>query len=68
MENNNEKLGGGIITISVLTIIGFVFSLISSIMMLTSKDSIVESYKNLGMDTSIIPTTGQTIVFLKLFQ
>ena len=37
MENNNEKLGGGIITISVLTIIGFVFSLISSIMMLTSK-------------------------------
>ncbi len=64
MENNNEKLGGGIITISVLTIIGFVFSLISSIMMLTSKDSIVESYKNLGMDTSIIPTTGQTIVGL----
>ncbi|MBS6600219.1 MAG: hypothetical protein ACLR02_05010 [Clostridium sp.] len=66
MENNNEKLGGGIITISVLTIIGFVFSLISSIMMLTSKDSIVESYKNLGMDTSIIPTTGQTIVGLIL--
>ena len=35
-------------------------------MMLTSKDSIVESYKNLGMDTSIIPTTGQTIVGLIL--
>lgn len=66
MENNNEKLGGGIITISVLTIIGFVFSLISYIMMLTSKDSIVESYKSLGMDTSTIPTTGQTIVSLIL--
>ena len=66
MEINNQKLGGGIMTICILTLIGFVFTLFSSITMLTGRDKIVESYKTLGLDTSIIPSTGQTVISLIL--
>lgn len=66
MEINNQKLGGGIMTICILTLIGFVITLFSSITMLTGRDKIVESYKTLGLDTSIIPSTGQTVISLIL--
>ena len=66
MEINNQKLGGGIMTICILTLIGFVFTLFSSITMLTGRDKIVESYKTLGLDTSLIPSAGQTIIGLIL--
>ena len=66
METNNQKLGGGIMTICILTLIGFVFTLFSSITMLTGRDKIVESYKTLGLDTSLIPSAGQTIIGLIL--
>lgn len=66
MEINNQKLGGGIMTICILTLIGFVITLFSSITMLTGRDKIVESYKTLGLDTSLIPSTGQTVISLIL--
>ena len=66
METTNQKLGGGIMTICILTLIGFVFTLFSSITMLTGRDKIVESYKTLGLDTSLIPSTGQTVISLIL--
>lgn len=66
METNNQKLGGGIMTICILTLIGFVFTLFSSITMLTGRDKIIESYKTLGLDTSLIPSAGQTIIGLIL--
>ena len=66
MEINNQKLGGGIMTICILTLIGFVITLFSSITMLTGRDKIVESYKTLGLDTSIITSTGQTVISLIL--
>ena len=34
--------------------------------MLTGRDKIVESYKTLGLDTSLIPSTGQTVISLIL--
>ena len=66
MEINNQKLGGGIMTICILTLIGFVITLFSSITMLTGRDKIVESYKTLGLDTALIPSTGQTIISIIL--
>ncbi|MGM9978945.1 MAG: hypothetical protein ACI33J_09115 [Clostridium sp.] len=66
METNNQKLGGGIMTICILTLIGFVITLFSSITMLNGRDKIVESYKTLGLDTALIPSTGQTIIGLIL--
>ena len=66
MGINNQKLGGGIMTLCILTLIGFVFSLFSSITMLTGRDKIIESYKALGLDTAIIPSTAETIIGLIL--
>ena len=47
MEN---KLGGGIITISVLTLIGFVFNLISYFAIFAFNDSIKKAYTSMGME------------------
>ena len=66
METNNEKLGGGIMTLCILTLVGFVFSLFSYITMLTEsgRNSITETYNKLGLDTALIPTMSETIVSL----
>lgn len=64
-KNNTEKLGGGIITLCVLTLIGFVFSLLAYLTMLFGKDALIELYNSMGVDAStIIPDTAVTIVSL----
>ncbi|MDY4077398.1 MAG: hypothetical protein SOY42_01215 [Clostridium sp.] len=67
METNNEKLGAGIITISVLSLITVVFGLIGAINIIaTPKEKFIEAYKLAGLDPATIPTVGQTIVSLIL--
>ncbi len=63
--NNNEKLGGGIITICVLTLIGFAISLIGYVTLLLGKDMLIDMYNSMGIDaTTIIPDTSITLVSL----
>lgn len=64
MEMDNEnKLGGGIITISVLTFIGRFLAIIGSIMLLGFKDSFEETYKSLEIE---IPSDKMELTILIL--
>lgn len=50
MENTNEnKLGGGIIVVSILILISSVFSSFSSISILMNRSLYEKTYKELGM-------------------
>lgn len=60
-----QKLGGGIITISVLTLIGFAFNLIGYLTMLIMGDSLNEMYSSMGLG-NIIPSTSTLVVSLIL--
>ena len=60
-----QKLGGGIITISVLTLIGFAFNLIGYLIMLIMGDSLNEMYSSMGLG-NIIPSTSTLVVSLIL--
>ncbi|CDM67608.1 putative membrane protein [Clostridium bornimense] len=60
-----QKLGGGIITISVLTLVGFAFNLISYLAMLIMGDSLNEMYSSMGLG-NIIPSTSTLVVSLIL--
>lgn len=68
MENIQErKLGAGIITISVLHLIGFVIGGFSSIRSIVNYDSVVESFSALGLDPNIyVPSPSKIIVSLVL--
>lgn len=59
MENEN-KIGAGIITISILTFIGGFFNIIGSLMFLLFKDSFKEAYKTLGIE---LPSDSTKIIF-----
>lgn len=67
MKTNNEKLGAGIITISILSLITVVFGLIGGISILsTPREEFVKTYELAGLDPATIPAVGQTIVSLIL--
>lgn len=67
MKTNNEKLGAGIITISIFSLITVVFGLIGAVTILsTPREEFVKTYKLAGLDPATIPTVGQTIVSLIL--
>lgn len=60
-----QKLGGGIITISVLTLIGFAINLITYLAILAMGDSLNEMYSSMGLG-NIIPSTSTLVVSLIL--
>lgn len=60
-----QKLGGGIITISVLTLIGFAINLITYLAILAMGDSLNEMYSSMGLG-NIIPPTSTLVVSLIL--
>ena len=60
-----QKLGGGIITISVLTLIGFAFNLIGYLIMLIMGDSLNEMYSSMGLG-NIMPSTSTLVISLIL--
>lgn len=63
MEVNNQKLGKGIIILSIFTLISSVFSILSSITLLTEegKKTLIESYTKLGIEAAV-PSNGQTTI------
>ena len=66
MEKEKEqKLGAGILTISILMLIGTVFSILGTILFLAVGDSINNLMLESGqVDASILPTTGDYIFAL----
>ena len=60
-----QKLGGGIITISVLTLIGFAINLITYLAILAMGDSLNEMYSSMGME-NLIPSNSTLIISLIL--
>ena len=63
--SNNEKLGGGIITLCILTLIGFAISLLGYVAMLFGRDALMDFYNSMGIDaTALIPDTSILIVEL----
>lgn len=63
--SNNEKLGGGIITLCILTLIGFAISLLGYTAMLFGRDALIDLYNSMGIDaTALIPDTSILIVEL----
>lgn len=63
--SNNEKLGGGIITLCILTLIGFAISLLGYTAMLFGRDALIDLYNSMGIDaTALIPVTSILIVEL----
>ena len=60
-----QKLGGGIITISVLTLNGFEFNLIGYLIMLIMGDSLNEMYSSMGLG-NIMPSTSTLVISLIL--
>lgn len=64
MENTNEnKLGGGIIVVSILILISSVFSSFSSISILMNRSLYKKTYKELGMT---LPSNTMYIIYLVL--
>ncbi|WP_426350400.1 hypothetical protein ACPWSR_03930 [Alloiococcus sp. CFN-8] len=59
---NEQKLGAGIITISILMLIGTVISILATIFVMVVGDSLNSLMLQTGqVDASMIPTTGQYI-------
>lgn len=64
MENNNEnKLGGGIIAVSILLLIGSVISIFSSISVVANRSLYEKTYKQLGMT---LPSSTIYYIFIAL--
>lgn len=66
MENNQKpKLGGGIMTISIIQLIVNVFAIIGFIPLIFARDMMIEQFKTIGADIPM-PTTSETIISLIL--
>ena len=64
MENNNEnKLGGGIIAVSILLLIGAVISIFSSVSVVTNRSFYEKTYKQLGVS---MPSNTIYYIFIAL--
>lgn len=66
MENNQKpKLGGGILTISIIQLVINALAIIGFIPLIFARDMMAEQLKALGSDIPI-PTTSETIISLVL--